>query len=105
MANEIADTVDLVGSVRSGLREELLGHRRTLYLLIVAVAVAPPLLGVVDADVVDDGCRLKDELCWLVDILQAAYGGCKVVDLQEMVDASCIAFVVFYGKLDEPCHC
>ena len=68
-------------------------RRRTFLLLVFAIATAVFGLSGMDADVVENGCRLQDEECVGVEAFGASDELCEAVHLQQMLYAHGISGV------------
>lgn len=101
MGDEKADAVDEGRRAAVKSFEEITCDGWAFELLIFSCGAMVLFFGGMDADVMKDGCGFEEVLCFLWDILQMADEGGEGMDLQEMLDALCIAMVESDGFLDE----
>lgn len=88
---------------RKALRGQKVACRsRTQLLLILAIRVAILSLCRMDADVVDHGYHLCNQLCMSVNTLLTRYQLGETMHLQKMLDAHGIALVKRYHSQREP---
>lgn len=94
MSDQIFDALDLRVAVAAELAQDCLGDAGPLLLLILAVPVAVFGFGLMDANVVENGRRLENELRLFVQPFQRADCRGQIVDLDEMLNAPGVAAVI-----------